>query len=92
MARHLLGGSFLAYIPHAQLLVSAGGNEQRSVGAPRQRLNNVVVLEAELRRACLDIPDLYRVVAGCASKYVLGGGVEEDMADFPARGLGNGCE
>jgi hypothetical protein len=83
---NLLGGPFLAHIPHAQLLVSAGGDKERAVGAPGQRLDNVVMPEAELGHAGLDIPDLDRVVAGCASKDVLGGSVEEDVTDFPTGG------
>lgn len=82
MAGHLLGGPFLTHVPHAQLLVSARGDEQRSVGAPRQRLDNVVGLEGEAGRGSLDVPDLERVVARGAGKDVLGGGVEEDVADF----------
>lgn len=34
MTGNLLGGLLLAYIPYAQLLVAARGDEERSVGAP----------------------------------------------------------
>lgn len=75
----------LAYIPHAQLLVSARGHEQRTVGVPRQRLYNVVVLEGEVCDTGLDIPQLDGVVARGGGEDVLGSRVEEDMADFPTR-------
>lgn len=41
------------------------------------------MLESELRQTGLDVPELYGVVARCTSEDVLGGGVEEDMADLP---------
>jgi hypothetical protein len=46
-------------------------------------LDNVVVLESELRQTGLDVPELYGVVARCTSEDVLGGGVEEDVANLP---------
>lgn len=46
-------------------------------------MDNVVVLERELWQTGLDVPELYGVVARRASEDVLGGGVEEDMADLP---------
>jgi hypothetical protein len=46
-------------------------------------LDNVVVLERELRQTGLDVPELYGVVARCTGEDVLGGGVEEDMANLP---------
>ena len=41
------------------------------------------MLERELWQTGLDVPELYGVVARRAGKDVLGGGVEEDMADLP---------
>jgi hypothetical protein len=41
------------------------------------------VLESELRQTGLDVPELYGVVARCTSEDVLGGGVEEDVANLP---------
>jgi hypothetical protein len=83
VALDLLGGPLLAHIPHAQLLVSARRDELRSVGAPRQRLHNVVVAQSQLGGAGLDVPHLDRVVARGTGQHVLGGGVEQDVADFP---------
>lgn len=41
------------------------------------------MLESELRQTGLDVPELYGVVARCTSEDVLGGGVEEDVANLP---------
>lgn len=72
----------LAHIPHAQLLVARGGDKHGAVGAPRQRLHNVGVLDGDGGLAGLDIPELDRQVAGGRGENVFGGGVEEDMADL----------
>lgn len=87
MSGNLLCRPFLTHIPHAQLLVSAGGDEERSVGAPGKRLDNVVVPERELGRASLDIPELDGKVTRRTGEDVLGRGVEEDVADFPKQGV-----
>jgi hypothetical protein len=84
VAWDFLRSLFLSHIPHAQLLVSAGCDQVCPVGAPRQRLHNVVVLERQLRGARLDIPQLHRVVAGRRGEDVLGSRVKQDVADFPA--------
>lgn len=46
------------------------------------------MLERELRRTSLDVPELHGIVARCASKDVLGGRVEEDVANLPTQTLG----
>lgn len=48
---------------------------------------DVIVFEGELSAPSLDIPNLDGVVARGASKDVLGGGVEKDMANLPALSL-----
>ena len=87
MSGNLLCRPFLTHIPHAQLLVSAGGDEERSIGAPGQRLDNVVVPERELGRASLDIPEFDSEVTRGTGEDILSGGVEENMADFPKQGV-----
>jgi hypothetical protein len=73
----------LSHIPHAQLLVSAGGHKLRSIGAPRKRLYDILVLEGQFRLTCFNIPQLHRVVSRRGGEYVFGGGIEQDVSDFP---------
>lgn len=83
VAGNLLGRLLLANIPYAQLLVSAGCNELGTVGAPGQRLHNVVVLKGELSLAGFDVPEFDGVVTRRTGEDAFGGGVEEDVTDFP---------
>ena len=84
---NLLSRLLLTNIPNAQLLVSACCNQLRAIGAPGQRLHNVVVLEGQLGLASFDVPELHRVVAGGTGKDALGRGVEQNVSDFPVHVL-----
>jgi hypothetical protein len=64
VSRYFLRRLLLSHIPYAQFLVSARGDQVCAVGAPRQRLDNVIVLEGQLCGAGLDIPKLHSIVAG----------------------------
>lgn len=85
VARNLLSGFLLPDIPYSEFLVSACGDQERSISTPGQGLDNVVVLEVQFRRTALDIPYLHGIVARSAGKDVLGGGVEEDVAYLSVR-------
>jgi hypothetical protein len=84
---NLLSGLLLTNIPYTQLLVTASGDQLGAIGAPGERLNDVVVLERELGLAGFDIPKLHGVVTRGTGKNALGSGVEQDVADFPVGAL-----
>jgi hypothetical protein len=83
VASDFLSGLLLPDIPYAQLLVSARRDQHGSIVAPRQRLDDVVMFEVQFCGTAFDVPDLDSVVARRASQYVLRGGVEEDVPNFP---------
>ena len=64
VARAHVRGLLLPHVPHAQLLVARCRDHERAVGAPRQRLHDVIVLERQARTACLGVPDLDGEVSG----------------------------
>jgi hypothetical protein len=88
---NFLSWLLLANIPHAQLLVSAGGDKLGAIGAPGEGLDDIVVLESELGLASFNVPELHRVVTRGTGENALGSGVEQDVADFPAGALAACC-
>src|SRR5438128_1134313 len=83
MPWNFLSRLLLSHIPHSEFFITACGYQKGSIGAPRKRLYDVVVLEGELSTTGLDIPDLYGIVARRTGKDVFGGRVEQHMADLP---------
>lgn len=82
----------LSGIPHTHLLVSRSGDQHGARGIPRQGLDDVGVFQAERGDPGVDIPQLDGQIAGCGRQDVLGGWVEEDLADLArvAAELGHG--
>lgn len=73
----------LTYVPHAQLLVPRGRDQQVASGIPRQGLDDIIVPQGQGRLASGDIPELDGEIAGRGGENVLGGRVEDDLADLP---------
>jgi len=92
MARVLVHRLLLTHVPDTELLVSRGSSQESAIGTPRKALYYIWMLEGEIRLAGADIPELDREVAGCGGEDILGGGVEENLANLPGRQLdaGNG--
>lgn len=84
MTRGFMHRLLLPDIPYPQLLVSRGGGEKRAVGTPRQTLHDVRVLERDLRLPTRDIPELDGEIPRGRGQDVLGCGIEQDLANFPA--------
>lgn len=84
VAGSLVYGLLLAHIPDANLLVAGGRSEQVAGGVPGQALDNVAVLEGQVRLAGANVPQLDRVVARGGGEDVFGRRVEEDLSDFSA--------
>lgn len=87
-----VSGSFMCWalltnIPNTELLVSRGGNQQGTVGAPRLRLHNVANIQGQFWRTRLNIPNLHSIIARGRCQHVFRRGVEEHVADLPARAL-----
>jgi hypothetical protein len=76
----------LTDIPESQLLVARCGDKHVAVGAPRQGLDHVVVLEGKLRLSIFKVPELDGVIARRGGKDVLSSRVEQDVADLPTWG------
>ena len=83
MPLRLVGGAFLTRVPDPQLLVSRGGGEEGTVGAPGHRLYHVAQLQGKLGSSSLDIPNLDRKVARSRRQDIFSGRVEKRVSDFP---------
>jgi hypothetical protein len=86
MTRTFVGGPLLARIPDAQLLITTGGYKSAAIGAPRQRLDDIAMLELQWGLASLDIPKFDRVVTRGGGKNAFSRRVEKDVSNFPGRG------
>ena len=79
----LVRRAFLTGIPYPKLLVSRGGGEKGTVGAPGLRLYHVAQLQGELGSSSLNIPDLDGKVTRGRGQNVFRRGVEKRVSDFP---------
>lgn len=82
VARNLMCRPLLSDIPDPQLLITGGCHHHRSIGAPRQALHDVGVLEGQVGVSSSDIPELDSIVAGGGSEDVLRGGIEQDLSNL----------
>lgn len=80
-----MDGLLGAHIPHADLLIAGGRDQQAAAGVPGQTLHDVIVLQGVGGLAGANVPQLDREVAGRGREDVLGGGVEEDLANLSVR-------
>lgn len=79
--------ALLTDIPNTELLVARSGNQQGAVGAPRLGLHDIANVQGQLWCTRLNIPNLHSIIARGRCQHVFRRGVEEHVADLPARAL-----
>lgn len=85
VARASVRRLLLTNIPHAQLLVSGRCDQQITGRIPGKRLHDVAMGQFQSRLPSGDVPQLDGKVTRGGGENVLGGRVEKDLPDFPAR-------